>query len=170
MWASLIKSIPSMSNHPHQRKLRRSIGSQPVGSVVGPRQPEAGIAGQVIPSQSPRRTFRSLDDGDLATWRLGDLATWRLGDLPNLVACDHGVPTRALISGLYLGLSSAFRKNVERFASAAPQDHAKPSLSRATIQASPQISTLRIIFHSSNPSSRWMPRGTCRIRLLIAEG
>lgn len=78
MWASLIKSIPSMSNHPHQRKLRRSIGSQPVGSVVGPRQPEAGIAGQVIPSQSPRRTFRSSDDADLATWRLGDLAICRI--------------------------------------------------------------------------------------------
>jgi hypothetical protein len=95
--------------------------------------------------------------GDLAIWRSGDLAIWRSGDL---VAGDHGVPTRALISGLSLGLSSAFRKNVERFASAAPQDHAKPSLSRATIQASPQISTLRIIFRSSNPSSRWMPRGT----------
>ena len=78
MWASLIKSIPSMSNHPHQRKLRRSIGSQPVGSVVGPRQPEAGIAGQVISSQSPLRTFRSSDDGDLPTCRLGDLATWRI--------------------------------------------------------------------------------------------
>jgi len=78
MWASLIKRKHSMSNHPHQRKLRRSIGSQPVGSVVGPRQPEAGIAGQVIPSQSPRRTFRSLDDGDLAIWRSGDLAIWRL--------------------------------------------------------------------------------------------
>ena len=162
MWASLIKLKHSMSNHSHQRKLCRSIGSQPVGSVVGPRQPEAGIAGHVIPSQSPRRTFRSLDGGDLATWRLGDL--------PNLVACDHGVPTRTFFSGLYLGLYSAFRKNVERFASAAPQDHAEPSLSRATIQPSPQISTLRIIFHSSNPSSRWMPRGTCRIRLLIAEG
>ena len=81
MWASLIERKHLMSNHPHQRKLRRSIGSQPVGSVVGPRQPEVGIAGQVIPSQSSRRTFRSLDDGDLATWRLGDLATWRLGDL-----------------------------------------------------------------------------------------
>lgn len=93
-----------MSNHPHQRKLRRSIGSQPVGSVVGPRQPEVGIAGQVIPSQSPRRTFRSSDDRDLA-------------NLANLVAGDHGGPTRALISGLYLGLSSAFRKNVEELAS-----------------------------------------------------
>jgi len=78
MWGSLIKQKHSMSNHPHQRKLRRRIGSQPVGSVVGPRQPEAGIAGQVIPSQSPRRTFRSLDDGDLAIWRSGDLAIWRL--------------------------------------------------------------------------------------------
>jgi hypothetical protein len=81
MWASLIKLKHSMSNHPHQRKLRRSIGSQPVGSVVGPRQPEVGIAAQVIPSQSPRRTFRSLDDGDLAIWRSGDLAIWRSGDL-----------------------------------------------------------------------------------------
>ena len=98
--------------------------------------------------------------GDLAIWRSGDLAIWRSGDLATLVAGDHGGQTRALISGLYLGLSSAFRKNVERFASAAPQDHAKPSLSRATIQASPQVSTLRIIFRSSNPSSRWMPRGT----------
>jgi len=143
MWASLIKRKHSMSNHPHQRKLRRSIGSQPVGSVVGPRQPEAGIAGQVIPSQSPRRTFRSLDDGDLAIWRSGDLAT--------LVAGDHGVQARALISGLYLGLSSAFRKNVERFASAAPQDHAKPSLSRATIQESLPEPLLRIIlWHSSH--------------------
>ena len=150
MWASLIERKHLMSNHPHQRKLRRSIGSQPVGSVVGPRQPEVGIAGQVIPSQSPRRTFRSSDDRDLAN----------LANLANLVAGDHGGPTRALISGLYLGLSSAFRKNVERFASAAPQDHAKPLSSRATIQASPQISTLRIIFRSSNPSSRWMPRGT----------
>jgi len=104
MWASLIERKHLMSNHPHQRKLRRSIGSQPVGSVVGPRQPEVGIAGQVIPSQSPRRTFRSSDDRDLA-------------NLANLVAGDHGGPTRALISGLYLGLSSAFRKNVEELAS-----------------------------------------------------
>ena len=140
-----------MSNHPHQRKLRRSIGSQPVGSVVGPRQPEAGIAGHVIPSQSPRRTFRSSDDGDLAIWRSGDLAIWRSGDLATLVAGDHGVQARALISGPYLGLSSAFRKNVERFASAAPQDHAKPSLSRATIQASTPEPLLRIIlWHSSH--------------------
>ncbi len=70
-----------MSNHTHQRKLRRIFGKQPVGSVVGPRQPEAGIAGRAIPSHSPRRTFSSLDDGDLATWRLGDLAIWRSGDL-----------------------------------------------------------------------------------------
>lgn len=135
-----------MSNYTHQQKLRRIFGKQPVGSVVGPRQPEAGIAGRAIPSHSPRRTFRSSDDGDLAIWRSGDLAT--------LVAGDHGVPTRALFSGVYLGLSSAFRKNVERFASAAPQDHAKPSLPRATIQACPQISPLHVVFHSSNPSSR----------------
>jgi hypothetical protein len=90
--------------------------------------------------------------GDLAIWRSGDLAIWRSGDLATLVAGDHGVPTRTFFSGLYLGLSSAFRKNVERFASAAPQDHAKPSLSRATIQASPPEPLLRIIlWHSSHP-------------------
>ena len=73
------------------------------------------------------------------------MATWRLGDLANLVAGDHGVPTRAFFSGVYLGLSSAFRKNVERFASSAPDDHAKPSLPRATIQASPPVPPLRIV-------------------------
>ena len=158
-----------MGNHPPQRKLRRSFGSQPVGCFGGPRQPEAGVGVQVTQAQSSRWTFLSSDDGDLATWRLGDLATWRLGDLAiwrsgdlaiwrsgdlaiwrsgdlaNPVAGDHGVPTRALFSGVYLGLSSAFRKNVERFASGAPQDHAKPSLPRATIQACPQISPLRIV-------------------------
>ena len=64
-----------MSNHTHQRKLRRIFGKQPVGSVVGLRQPEAGIAGPVIPSQSPLRTFRSSDDGDLAIWRLWSRVT-----------------------------------------------------------------------------------------------
>ena len=62
-----------MKNHPHQRKLRRSTGSQPVGCLGGPSQTEAGIAGRVIPSHSPRWSFRSLDDGDLA-----NLAIWRL--------------------------------------------------------------------------------------------
>jgi len=70
-----------MGNHPPQRKLRRSFGSQPVGCFGGPRQPEAGVGVQVTQAQSSRWTFLSSDDGDLATWRLGDLATWRLGDL-----------------------------------------------------------------------------------------
>jgi hypothetical protein len=69
-----------MGNHPPQRKLRRSFGSQPVGCFGGPRQPEAGVGVQVTQAQSSRWTFRSLDVGDLATWRLGDLATWRLGE------------------------------------------------------------------------------------------
>ena len=144
IWVGLVHKNSSMINHPPQRKLRRSFGSQPVGCLGGPRQPEAGVAVQATQAQSSRWTFPNSDDGDLA----------------NPVAGDHGGQTHALFSGLSLGLSSAFRKKVERFASAAPQDHAKPLLSRATIQASPQISTLRIIFRSSNPSSRWMPRGT----------
>lgn len=105
----LINRKSSMRNHPHQRKLRRSTGSQPVGCLGGPSQTEAGIAVQVTQAQSSRWTFLSSDDGDLA----------------NLVAGDHRVPTRALCSGHYLGISSAFRKDVERFASAAPHDHAK---------------------------------------------
>ena len=70
-----------MGNHPPQRKLRRSFGSQPVGCFGGPRQPEAGVGVQVTQAQSSRWTFLSSDDGDLATWRLGDLAIWRSGDL-----------------------------------------------------------------------------------------
>jgi hypothetical protein len=110
-------------------KLRQSFGGQPAGFLGGPRQPEADILVQVTQAQSSRWTFPNSDDGDLA----------------NPVAGDHGGQTHALFSGLSLGLSSAFRENVEWFASAAPQDHAKPSLSRATIQALLQISPLRII-------------------------
>ena len=69
-----------MINHPPQRKLRRSFGSQPVGCLGGPRQSEAGVAVQVTQAQSSRWTFRSLDVGDLATWRLGDLANPVAGD------------------------------------------------------------------------------------------
>ena len=144
----LINRKSSMKNHPHQRKLRRSTGSQPVGCLGGPSQTEAGIAGRVIPSHSPRWSFRSLDDGDLA----------------NLVAGDHRVPTRALCSGHYLGISSSFRKDVERFASAAPQDHAKPSLSRATIQASPPVPPLRIV---KPHLSSLKQRRTYKIKLII---
>lgn len=59
-----------MGSHPPQRKLRRSFGSQPVGCFGGPRQPEAGVGVQVTQAQSSRWTFRSLDVGDLATWRI----------------------------------------------------------------------------------------------------
>ena len=64
-----------MINHPPQRKLRRSFGSQPVGSIGGPRQPEAGIAVQVTQVQSLRWTFLSSDDGDLATSRIWSRVT-----------------------------------------------------------------------------------------------
>ena len=80
-----------MSNHTHQRKLRRIFGKQPVGSVVGLRQPEAGIAGPVIPSQSPLRTFRSSDDADLPTCRPADLPTCRPGDLPTWRSADLAI-------------------------------------------------------------------------------
>jgi hypothetical protein len=78
-----------MINHPPQRKLRRSFGSQPVGCLGGPRQPEAGVAVQATQAQSSRWIFLSSDDGDLATCRPADLPTCRPADLPNLVAGDH---------------------------------------------------------------------------------
>ncbi len=75
-------------------KLRRSFGSQPIGSVAGPRCPEAGLEALVISAKSPRWTFhegqrptcRPADlptcrPADLPTCRLADLPTWRLGDL-----------------------------------------------------------------------------------------
>lgn len=121
-----------MSNHTHQRKLRRIFGKQPVGSVVGPRQPEAGIAGRVIPSHSPRRTFSSLDDGDLAIWRLWSRVT--TGFQP-----AHSSP----------GSTSDSPPPSVRTLRGSPQPHlrtnAKPSLPRATIQASPPVPPLRIV-------------------------
>ena len=61
-----------MRNHPPQRKLRRSFGSQPVGCLGGPSQPEAGIAVQVTQAQSSLRTFLSSNDGHLANLVAGD--------------------------------------------------------------------------------------------------
>jgi len=111
-------------------KLRRSFGSQPIGSVAGPRCPEAGLEALVISAKSPRWTFhegqrptcRPADLptcrlGDLATWRLGDLATWRLGYLATWRWMTTGVSARALTSGHRLGASFSFNTNVEGFAS-----------------------------------------------------
>jgi hypothetical protein len=56
-------------------KLCRIFGAQPVGTVGAPRCPKAGIAAQVIPSQSSRRTFRGKVDTDC---RPADLPTWVL--------------------------------------------------------------------------------------------
>ena len=61
-----------MRNHPPQRKLRRSFGSQPVGCLGGPSQPEAGIAVQVTQAQSSLRTFLCSNDGHLANLVAGD--------------------------------------------------------------------------------------------------
>jgi hypothetical protein len=69
-------------------KLRRSLGSQPVGNVDGPRWPEAGITAQVIPSQSSRRTLRGKVDTHC---RPADLPTCRPADLPTCVLdSSHG--------------------------------------------------------------------------------
>jgi hypothetical protein len=84
------------NNHPPMKKLTqpwklcRSFGSQPVGNVAGPRWPEAGIATQVLPSQSLRWTFRKGQSptADLPTCRLADLPTCRLADLPTCRLAD----------------------------------------------------------------------------------
>ena len=54
-------------------KLRRSFGSQPIGSVAGPRCPEAGLEARVVLANRRVRLF-TKDNG-----RPADLATWRLG-------------------------------------------------------------------------------------------
>jgi hypothetical protein len=56
-------------------KLCRIFGAQPVGTVGAPRCPKAGIAAQVIPPQSSRRTFRGKVDTDC---RPADLPTCRI--------------------------------------------------------------------------------------------
>ena len=61
-----------MRNHPPQRQLHRSFGSQPVVYLGDPRQPEAGIAVQVTQAQSSLRTFPSSNDGHLANLVAGD--------------------------------------------------------------------------------------------------
>ena len=162
MWASLIKRKHSMSNHPHQRKLRRSIGSQPVGSVVGPRQPEAGIAGHVIPSQSPRRTFRSSDDGDLATWRSGDLAIWSRVTTGFRPAHSSPAPT------------SASPPPFVRTSIGSPQPHLRTTPSPHYLEQ-PSKRLLRFQRFASSFARQIPPPAGCpeelrRIRLLIAEG
>ena len=165
MWASLIKLKHSMSNHPHQRKLRRSIGSQPVGSVVGPRQPEVGIAAQVIPSQSPRRTFRSLDDGDLAIWRSGDLAIWRLWSrVTTGFRPAHSSPAS----------TSASPPPFVRTSRGSPQPHLKTTPSPHYLEQ-PSKRLLRFQRFASSFARQIPPPAGCpeelrRIRLLIAEG
>lgn len=72
--------------------LSRSFGSQPVGSVAGPRTPEAGIAAQVASSQSSRWTFRGHGNADLPTW------SWMTA----------GISARPTRSGCRSGVASTF--------------------------------------------------------------
>jgi hypothetical protein len=103
-------------------RLRRGFGSQPVGRVAGPRWPEAGIAAQVIPSQSSRWTFRSGQSPttDLPTCRPADLPTCRPADLPTCRPADlptcrpgwrmtTGVATRFFSAGRSSGISSILK-------------------------------------------------------------
>ncbi len=144
-----------MDNHSPQRKLRRSFGSQPVGCLVGARQPEAGVAVQVTQDHSSRWTFLSSDDGDLPTCRPADLPTCRIW-----LRMTTRVPALSTSSGPSSGGASTFTFKVERFAPCRAS-RAQQSFPGSTYyQGSPQISPLRIVFHSSSPSSCWMPQGT----------
>jgi hypothetical protein len=69
---------PPMRKLTQPWKLCRSFGSRPVGSVVGPRWPEAGIAAQQIPPLPSRWTFRGKGD-----------SYCRPADPPNLVSNNH---------------------------------------------------------------------------------
>ena len=114
-------------------KLCRSFGSQPVGNVGGPRWTKAGIVGQVIPSQSSRRTFR---EGQNPT-----------ADPPLLVVGDRWGSDLRNRSGQSSDIASTFKSKIETFASAEPPAHAKLSLARVTIQSSPPDPPPMIIYH-----------------------
>jgi hypothetical protein len=70
-------------------KLRRIFGSQPIGSVAGPRRPEAGLEARVVLANRRVRLFMK-DNGrraDVPTCRRADVPTCRRADVPT---CRRG--------------------------------------------------------------------------------
>lgn len=131
-------------------KLRRSFGSQPVGSVAGPRWPEAGITAQQIPSLPSRWAFRGQGDADLAT----------------LVVDDHRRANQRTLVRPNSGVSYTFKWNIEEFASsrASRKRHDVPCPSN-----SPKVYLGVISWHYTVPvtPAQFQTRVTSLFRLLI---
>ena len=107
-------------------KLRRIFGSQPIGSVAGPRRPEAGLEARVVLANRRVRLFMK-DNGrradvptcrraDVPTCRRADVPTCRRADVPTWSWMTVGLPVRSLSSSLSPGVSSAFKTSFEGFA------------------------------------------------------
>ena len=146
-------------------KLCRSCGSQPVGSVVGPRWPEAGMAAQVIPSQSSRWTFRpgQSPTADLPTCRPADLPTCRPG-----WRMTTGVATRSLSLGRSPGVSSILKHQLRGYRSEAilQTPPALPRPSNCPNVSSGITGSLNLLQFSI---SQWKPRGAPKYQLLSRD-
>jgi len=121
-------------------KLCRSVGSQPVGNVAGPRWTEAGIAAQVIPALPSSRTFAlrvMLTAGLL-------IGAWII----------TGVPTHAICYRNSSGLSRNFKVNVENIATSRVSNksvqHTKRCKSPANVELPTSVSPLPTILWPSH--------------------
>ena len=132
------------NNHPPMRKLTqpwklcRSFGSQPVGNVDGPRWPEAGIATQVLPSQSLRWTFRK---GQSPT---ADLPTCRIWVLDFSDSSE---------------VSPAFKSKAGNFTASFSSRPRLPSQGPAIVRTSSSVFRARCNLPKFS-LSRWKQRGT----------
>jgi len=128
-------------------KLCRSFGSQPVGSVVGPRWPEAGMAAQVIPSQSSRWTFRpgQSPTADLPTCRPADLPTCRPGWRMTTGATTRSLSALAAVQAFPLSSNT----NVEDIAPRRSSRPRQPFQGPTIVRASPRVLLVRSIFFNS---------------------
>ena len=132
------------NNHPPMKKitqpwkLRRIFGSQPVGNVDGPRWPEAGIATQVLPSQSLRWTFRK---GQSPT---ADLPTCRIWVLDFSDSSE---------------VSPAFKSKAGNFTASFSSRPRLPSQGPAIVRTSSSVFRARCNLPKFS-LSRWKQRGT----------
>jgi hypothetical protein len=147
-------------------KLCRSVGSQPVGNVAGPRWTEAGISAQQIPSLPSRRTYRGKVDthcrpADLPTCRPADLPTCRPADLPT---CPIWVPDFSDSSEV----SPAFNSKAGDFTESFSTRPRLPSHGPAIVRtSSPVFRALRNLLQFSLP--HWKQRGTIEVLLFYSN-
>jgi hypothetical protein len=71
-----------MKTCPQPPTPRRSFGGEPIGTTLGSRRPEAGIAARVVPVPTIAMARMRRAEADLPTCRPADLPTCRPADLP----------------------------------------------------------------------------------------